>query len=144
MLLLTAAHLDDELDTGVIPGELVFVTLIHDADLAEQGVLCPDGCMVSFGGLASGETTSVAAVRDIDITADQLVGQVAESFARMFTADGLPVDDLVLDLARESAEIMMLAGPHFTPGEVVYRLGTRLTSLERPERGIEQLIGTDR
>lgn len=139
MNLLTAAQLDGELDTGIVPGELVFPTLVHDLDLAEQGVLCPCGCAVSFGGLATGRATSVAVVRDIDITADQLIGQVTESFARMFTADGLPVDDLVLDIARERAEVMMFAGQHFTPGEVVYRLGARLTARERPERGLDAI-----
>lgn len=86
--------------TYTVPGELVTLTIPCDRDLnGDRGC----GCGRAFAGLASGKCTTVAVVRDLELTYEQL-HTLVDTYYRSagWDVDDEFIDDVAEDLADEA------------------------------------------
>lgn len=129
--ILTAASEPGEVDHGVDLGELVYPSSTHD--IVELGVLCPEClCSVSFTGLRSDRYTTVARAVEMDVEPGDLFREIVEHLGRVEERPAAELFEEALDVYGR----VLLAGCNFQPGDLVYRAGNRLTSRQRPERGL--------
>jgi hypothetical protein len=113
-LLVAAVDLDPAGWSWCVPGELVSVDAAG-CELAGTDVHDPEhDCMFAFVGLVSGKATTLAEVRDLDMTREQLLEVIRSDFAEV----GM---DLTDEQANGEADQMLEDAEEWPPGTLVRR-----------------------